>query len=171
MTKRVTGDEGDDIGTARAWCLTFYVPDGCRPVPGEDACRYFVCQREVCPETGRVHWQAYCEFKEPVRGTKLLQAIRVELGDQRFRQLRRGEIHWERRRGRRDQARDYCRKEESRDPREGSGPFECGRFRIIKSLEQQHIGACWDLYINGEVEDRDDMNDPTYVCFIPIIKL
>lgn len=144
LGKRVVGDAPvSEKGTARAWCYTIFLPDGYTPEaegfgdgqkPDEEVneetsrLRYFIAQREVCPDTQRVHWQCYGEFNSPVKGSAALKAIRVSRGDQRFRGLRPGEIHWERRRGRREQARDYCRKTDSRDPRDGSGPFEWGMF-------------------------------------------
>lgn len=190
MSKRVTSDPDVDKGTARAWCYTFFLQDEARPVPcgigdgdapDEQAnelhahLRYFVAQREVCPETGRIHWQAYGEFKDPVKGAAIFRAIRVCRRDQRFVELRRGEVHWERRRGRRDQARDYCRKNESRDPRPGSGPFEFGMFHFMgtaseRALSWLHHEAIIDLYMNGEVDDTQPMCVDFYT-FVPCIKL
>lgn len=73
--------------------------------------RYLIYQREKCPETGRLHWQGYVELKKPgrVRGTV------ASLG---------GECHLDARKGTRDEARDYCRKEESRV----SDPVEHGEW-------------------------------------------
>nr|QXP07742.1 MAG: replication associated protein [Arizlama virus] len=137
--KRVRALEPEDKSTARAWCITLFIPDGCTPVVNEEndidddeneiidqPVRYAIWQREVAPETGRIHWQGYVEFVKPVRPTAILKALRVRRGDQRLRGLRQQEVHWERRRGGRESARDYCRKQESRDPRDGSGPFEWG---------------------------------------------
>lgn len=194
MSKRVTSDDGEEEkGTARAWCYTFFLGKNDKPIPcgiGEgDApseqdnklhahLRYFICQREVCPETGRVHWQAYGEFNDPVRGAAVFNAIRVQRGDKRFVRLERGAVHWERRRGRRDQARDYCRKQESRDERPDSGPFEFGMWpgsseRIYirqLSIEMQHIDAHWPLYMSGECEEISPFNS-SYLRFVPCIKL
>lgn len=188
MSKRVTPDDPSEKGTARAWCYTFYLQDEARPVPcgigdgdapDEQAnelhahLRYFVAQREICPETGRIHWQAYGEFTQPVKGSAIYRAIRVCRRDQRFVELRRGEVHFERRRGRRDQARDYCRKDESRDPREGSGPFEWGMYfasHDAHSLERAHIDSIFHLYMKGEVDDAYPDNI-ALIKFVPAIKL
>jgi len=150
--KRVRGPEPEDKSTARAWCITLFIPDDATPYvvekePEEDLekqfegtpqgatnVRYAIWQREICPDTGRVHWQGYIEFASPQRPTALKTAIGVRRGDQRQRPLRSGEIHWERRRGTREQARDYCRKQESRDPRDGSGPFEWGTLCNINCI-------------------------------------
>lgn len=183
MSKRVTAEPDDYKGAARAWCWTFFLPDEARPVPTPEeqvaaqhnaALRYFVCQREIAPETGRVHWQAYGEFTAPCKFTAVQYAIRVCLRNQRFRELRSGEWHAERRRGRRDQARDYCRKDESRDPREGSGPFEWGMYLISSadwSLERCHIDAVFDLYMKGEVDDASPFYTTDVLRFVPCIKL
>lgn len=187
--KRVTADEPEqDKGTARAWCYTFFLPgqgkNSAQPVPcgigdgdapDEQAnelhahLRYFIAQREICPETGRIHWQAYGEFGQPVKGAAIYKAIRVRRGDRYF-ELRRGEVHWERRRGRRDQARAYCQKDESRDPGENSGPFEWGMFHRATTLKRDHINAVIDLFCQGQCDDA--FPDDLYAWkFVPCIKL
>lgn len=71
--------------------------------------RYLVFQEER-GETGTLHYQAYIEFASSVRGTC-------------FRNVG-TPIHFERRRGTRDQARAYPQKEETRT----RGPFEHGSW-------------------------------------------
>lgn len=61
-------------------------------------------QQEVCPSTGRTHWQGYVEFSKPV---KRPQAQR-EIGDEK--------AHLEVRKGTREQAIAYCTKEDTRAP-------------------------------------------------------
>jgi hypothetical protein len=77
--------------------------------------RYACWQDEVCPESGREHVQAYIELRNPDRFT----GIKRKFGD---------DSHVERRQGSREQARDYCRKAETR--KEGVEPFEFGEWKI-----------------------------------------
>lgn len=72
--------------------------------------RYMVYQREKCPETGRKHYQGYLESKD-----------KVSLRDLKAQEAFAG-AHFEARKGTREQARDYCMKEESRR----KGPWEYG---------------------------------------------
>lgn len=74
--------------------------------------RYAIFQEEECPNTNRRHLQGYIEFTKAIR----IPTIKHQFGRQ---------IHLERRRGTRQEARDYCRKEETRV----SGPYECGEWR------------------------------------------
>jgi hypothetical protein len=74
---------------------------------------YYIYQVEVCPETNRKHLQGYIEFKHGVRLSRLKRINST--------------VHWETRRGSRDQARAYCSKEETRE--ENSFPIEWGQWR------------------------------------------
>jgi len=74
--------------------------------------QYLACQAETCPTTGRVHWQGYVHGNTPVG----LETLKRELGLPG--------LHAEVRRGNHEEARQYCRKEESRIP--GSLPIEIG---------------------------------------------
>ena len=74
--------------------------------------QYLICQAEKCPTSGRVHWQGYIHVNTPV-GLATLQ-----------RELGLPGVHAEVRRGNHQEAREYCRKEESRVP--GSLPIEIG---------------------------------------------
>ena len=69
---------------------------------------YLVCQLERAPETGKLHLQGYLQLKNP-KGLGGLKKISPE-------------AHWELRRGTHEQARDYCKKSESRV----NGPWELG---------------------------------------------
>jgi len=57
-------------------------------------------QEEVCPESGRHHFQGYVEFEKRVRFSQLHKLF--------------SQVHWEQRKGTAAQARDYCKKLESR---------------------------------------------------------
>lgn len=98
--------------TSRSWCFThFSVTDDLLPLfQGLAHCRYAVWQLELAPDTQRRHFQGYIEFDQPVRFASVTAVL---IG-----------AHVETRRGSREQAREYCRKEESRV----TGPWEFGSW-------------------------------------------
>lgn len=63
--------------------------------------RYLIYQIEKSPSTGRLHLQAYIEFYNALRITQ----VKTRLND--------ATLHCERRKGTRQQARDYCMKDDS----------------------------------------------------------
>lgn len=71
---------------------------------------YGICQLEQADSTGKQHLQGYIEFPSTVRFERLRKILPG--------------IHFERRKGTRDQARDYCRKLETRL----GGPYEIGEY-------------------------------------------
>lgn len=95
--------------TARHWCFTLNNPTEQIDPSQDERVRYCIWQEEAAPDTGTRHYQGYVEFSSPVR--------RGSLG----RWLRGG--HFERRRGTREQAREYCRKPDRLD-----GPWEYGEW-------------------------------------------
>lgn len=99
----------------RNWCFTSYDLDlkGRLDLELPGDIKYCIAQEEECPTTKRRHLQGYVELTKPLR----IPALRGLLGDPA--------IHVERRAGNRDQAREYCRKEDSRI----SGPWEWGLWR------------------------------------------
>lgn len=96
--------------TARNYCFTSFEKE--QPLFDEEKVRYLIYQKELSPETNKEHWQGYVELYKPIR----LPGLKRLLGSER--------IHVERRRGDRNSARDYCRKEESRI----DGPYEFGTW-------------------------------------------
>lgn len=92
-----------------AWCFTINNPvEQC--VFTEEQVKYAVWQLEA-GENGTPHYQGYVEFKR----SKRLTAAKSLIGQN---------AHVEPRRGTREQARDYCKKEEGRL----DGPWEFGDF-------------------------------------------
>lgn len=99
--------------TSRSYCFTTFDTDiDFEEAYGKGGIRYLVYSIECCPETGRNHIQGYVELLSPKRVT----GVKKLFGDDT--------MHLETRRGTRDQARDYCMKEETRV----DGPFEFGDF-------------------------------------------
>lgn len=64
--------------------------------------RFLICQLEVAPTTGQLHWQGYVELTQPAR----IPQVKGWLG--------RPDAHLEARRGTQQQAIDYCSKVETR---------------------------------------------------------
>ena len=85
------------MSRSRNYCFTSFEVEA--PSFEDEEIKYLCYGKETCPDTGRVHWQGYVEFTEPV-------SIK---GAQR--RLSSDGCHLERRRGTAVQARDYCKKE------------------------------------------------------------
>lgn len=101
--------------------------------------RYAIWQLEEAPETKRLHLQMYLELKKPQRLAWARKAFRNH------------PIHVEERRGTRDQARDYSRKEASRV----AGPWEEGEWLAggagarndVRELVEMAKGGASDLQL------------------------
>lgn len=83
---------------ARDWCFTSYDTKELLKFD-KDNCRYIIYGREKCPTTGREHYQGFAIFNRTCRMPK----AKLWIGD--------NGAHLESRRGTRDEARDYCRKD------------------------------------------------------------
>lgn len=80
----------------RHWCITFFK----KPLVSKDErIRYAIYGKETCPSTGRVHWQSYVELNKPCR----IAGLKKLFGDDT--------LHAEIRKGSREEARDYCKKD------------------------------------------------------------
>lgn len=106
--------------------------------------RYSVFQLEK-GESGTPHFQGYIEFNAPMR----FNAVKTLIG---------GNPHLEGRNGTRDQARDYCMKEDSRL----HGPWEAGSFTVGGQGARNDLLAIADEFkagsrINKIANDYPDM--------------
>lgn len=100
---------------SRAWLFTLNNPPAEYSIDWSrhgELIRYAIYQREVGAETHTPHLQGYVELYQPRRLRTMRNIIEG--------------AHWEPRRGTRDQARDYCRKEDTRVP--GTEPIEFGNW-------------------------------------------
>ena len=117
--------------TTRNACFTSFNVDklaGLKENLDPNLVDYCVWQVERCPETDRLHIQGYLELKKPARFT----GIKKILGDQ--------SVHIEPRRGTRSEARDYCRKNESRV----EGPYEFGTWREQTQGKRSDLDSVYD---------------------------
>lgn len=106
------------IPTSRSYCFTYYkMPEliikYLTLLSVMKKFRYVVAQREVCPNTQRVHIQGYIEFTN-------------KQSQKEIKKLMPG-IHLEVRKGTRDQARKYCMKDDTRLL--NSKTIELGEFK------------------------------------------
>lgn len=81
---------------SRHFCITFWK----KPIITSEIVRYGIFGEEICPDTKKVHWQSYVEFTKPQR----ISAIRKHFNGDK-------EIKAFIRKGTREQARDYCKKD------------------------------------------------------------
>lgn len=108
-------EEDDDSSRSRNWCYTLFdmtkYPDFGKKV------KYHVFQIEVCPTTGRNHFQGYVQLFHP----KSLGGMKKNIH---------ATAHWKQRYkdSSHEQARAYCMKSETRHPGHPDqvGPFEMG---------------------------------------------
>lgn len=101
MEQTLTGNE--NIGKSRDWCFTFnnYTEDQVTLLIAQftnERVRYYVFGREI-GESGTPHLQGYVVMKSP----RAFNGVKKEYI---------AGIHWERRKGSHEQARDYCKKGE-----------------------------------------------------------
>lgn len=108
-----------------------------------------VFQREVCPTTGREHFQGYLELTVRQR----LAAVKTALGDP--------SVHLEPRKGTALEAKAYCQKDESR--KEGTSPVELGEMSSVTPGARQDLLAVKALLDKGSSElEIADAEFPTW---------
>ncbi len=105
VTQTVTVVNGPGYGRpSRSWCFTLNNPDEVIPTLGTDV-RYVTWQHERGGEEDTLHIQGYAEFNRPYRFRAAQRSLGIGQG-----------AHMEPRFGSREQARDYCRKDDTRVP-------------------------------------------------------
>lgn len=104
------------------WCITLFD----EPKPTEwipDCIRYYVYQKEQCPETQRIHWQAYFEIYNSVTLDRMKCILQ-------------GNPHCEERKGNQTEAIIYCNKQATRigDPVRWGTPCKQGERSDLDNL-------------------------------------
>lgn len=117
----------------------------------QDKVRYLVFQREVCPKTKRLHLQGYLELKTPMR----YKAI-----DEMFS----ANMNFLKRRGTREEARDYCMKSDSRDPQPNSGPHEAGIWNKDGSGHRSDLDSLCEMLADGASQRQLYQQSPATWC-------
>ena len=90
---------------------------------------YLVHGNELCPTTGRKHWQCYAELRKRVTLRKL-------------KQLFHGDHHFERRNGTPDQAASYCK--------EDGDWKEFGKIKVVEQGKRNDLESLGQRVIAGE---------------------
>lgn len=109
---------GDITPVVRRMCIDF-----------KHLISYCVFQHEICPSTGRPHWQGYIEFFNP-----------VDIGFVKNDLFKDTSVHVEIRLRSREDSRNYCKKERTRmpGPQTEVGPFEVGTWREVGASTKMH---------------------------------
>lgn len=125
----------------RHWMFTSYKEFA--PVFDPKVVRYCIYQKEVCPESKRIHLQGYIEFFDNLRRRQVQSAV----GDHK--------CHVEPRMGSRTQARDYCRKDESAV---ADSQIEFGEWRLDVSRKRKLIDMLKtpDMTLDEFIEEAPD---------------
>lgn len=148
----------DQNEQSRYWCVTIYDGKWGFPRCSLDKIKYAIYQRELCPDTGRAHFQCYFELYRPVSFGKGNTGLPKILG------LKSGDYHAEQRRGTAVQARDYCKKDKSRDTGTDCGPFEHGRFTGEDDSPRSDLLMIKDLLDKGaSIEEISEKYFETWV--------
>lgn len=135
------------MSSARTWCFTLNNPT--EPINFEawPHITYGVYQKES-GENGTPHYQGYAEFSKPNRISALKKFLPT--------------AHFEQRRGTRDQARDYCMKDESRL----EGPWEHGEFGDKKPGARKDIVRLYEAVKEGKTNKEIlEENPAAYMKF------
>lgn len=117
----------------RNWCFTVFDMGVPLPPVDTDRVRYIVWQQERSPTTNVLHFQGYVEFNVPVTMGQC-KAIFCD-----------NTMHLEIRRGTRTQARDYCMKDDTREP--GTTFSEFGVF--VNGGQHSSLEECYMDIKNG----------------------
>lgn len=86
------------MARVRNWCFTSFEKLDWEALIGEET-TYIIVGEEICPDTGRKHWQGYAEFSKQNRLSALKKLWKND------------KIHWEPRRGSQEEAIKYCMKD------------------------------------------------------------
>lgn len=126
------------MSRAKNWCITSYEYEYIRAISEQAELReevqYFIGQTETCPETSRVHFQGFIQFK---RRRSMRQVKRW---------LRDDTVHLEVARGTAEENRAYCSKEETREVDGVS--FEVGT--LISQGERRDLHEMGAAALRGE---------------------
>lgn len=80
---------------ARNFCCTFWK----KPTELPKGVRYAIHGEEICPESKKIHWQSYIELHKPMRYSQIKKLYNDDT------------VHIENRRGTREEAKNYCMKD------------------------------------------------------------
>jgi len=128
------------MSRARNWCFTLNNPDAEHEssstpwLPAPPSSLSYASWQLERGASDTSHVQGYAEFSAPLR----LSAVKAWLPS----------AHWEGRKGSRDQARNYTRKEDSRT----AGPWEFGVFSVDRQGERSDLTAAVAALRDGGIK-------------------
>lgn len=155
----------DPKAFVRAWCYVCWNPEDVERLESLKPLVHVVGQ-EICPRTGKDHWQGYIRFKEKVRFSFWVN----QFPDQHFRARKRTE----------PRAANYCRKDKkivydygtegSVDPtldllrmlEQGCSPYEC--YMAHPKLFANGDGKWYRMRKNLKRWKNPSLRDTQYVC-------
>jgi len=134
---------------SKAWCFTAYDPNLKDEWLAHATISYYCYGVEICPETGRKHWQGYLELTNKCELSRLKKTFPPQ-------------IHWEKRKGTQLEAINYCKKDGlfhehgSRITQGARSDLDAVKAAIvggatIESIADDHFGA-WVQYNKAFVE-------------------
>lgn len=144
------------MSPARGWMLTSYADAmieavGLDTLTVPEGVKFFAGQVEKCPNTQRLHVQAWIRLDRPIRKPAVIRLFEGIDPD----------IHVEVQRGNNDQALEYVTKEDTKM----SGV--CQRGTVPKQGQRSDLLACKELLQNGATVDDLFKEDE---CFAPAVK-
>lgn len=116
----------------RNWVFTSYTEPN-RDNFDQAKIKYVVWQKEKAPTTDRIHWQGYVELTATARMKGAAEALGIT------------GAHMEPRAGTRNQAREYCMKEESRV----EGPWEYGTWEEVSQGKRTDVEKAKEILVRG----------------------
>lgn len=132
----------------RHWCFTsFTFPDFELHADRNFTLRYVIFGKEICPDTGRLHFQGYCEFSDKVSMKNVKQVFNDTT------------MHLEPRYGSQEQAIKYCQKDG--DYLEWGSPQYSGKRNDLKDVidECKTVGQVMDQYPQIYCAYRNGLRD------------
>lgn len=112
--------------------------------------KYVIVNVETCPETQRIHWQGYMELGSSVRFAQVKrEAPLLETA------------HFERRRGTREQAVEYCSKTES----QLAGPFTYGSMEVGQGYRSDLAEAAAAVAAGKTAQQLAELYPETYIRY------
>lgn len=120
----------------QCWCFTIFKMDTDMNVT-DKRLKYMVYQREISSKTGKLHFQGFIQFDKVVR-MKAVKKI-----------FKNNSMHLEGMRGTREQARNYCMKERTREI-EDAEPIELGEWVESKQGQRTDLEYAYELCKEGK---------------------
>ena len=114
---------------------------------GADVLRGLVVQKEICPTSGKEHWQGYAEFSKKIRGKQACEILGIEWPK---RGSKDGSVHFQNAFGTRQQAAGYCLSTRF------CSVHHCGDYALVDGSRVPNVDFC-DC---KEAKDKGAVGEP-----------